>query len=125
MRAHEKDAGEQEIFVQRPQSGENERHDEQLEDFYTKHHRAFAAAVGEKTAGHGKQNERQREQRADGFAEMVFLHRRHAGAEDGDKNDEVFDHIVAERALELRDEQAPKAAQGFTSAGFWLLISGF
>ena len=31
-------------------------------------------------------------------------------AEQGDKDDEVFYHVVAERALELRDDERPEAA---------------
>ena len=38
VRAHEKNAGEQQIFVPRPKSGEHERHDEQLKNFHAEHH---------------------------------------------------------------------------------------
>ncbi len=32
---------------------------------------------------------------------------------DEHENDQVLQHVVAERPLELRDEQAPESAEGF------------
>ena len=79
--------------------------------------RAFAEAVGEKTAGHGKHDERQSEQRADDADEPValFAGEAHAGDE---RDDEPLERVVAERALELRDDERPEAALAMADGGW-------
>ena len=42
--------------------------------------------------------------------QLFFFGQRHGGAEQGDKDDEIFYHVVAERALKLRDDERPEAA---------------
>src|SRR5476651_1829029 len=109
MRAHEKNRGEQHRHLVEIKPGEDEQHDEDFKYFDANRNGALAEPVGEDAAGHGKENEREREQRADEFADLVLLGERDAQAEDHE-DDEIFQDVVAERALELRDEEAPEAA---------------
>ncbi len=118
MRAHQKNPGQQDAHVLKNKSHEHQRHDRDLEDFHGDGDGALAETVGEKTARHGKQNERQREQRAHELAGAMLLRERQARAEDHEHH-EVFQDIVAERALKLRHEQGPEVVHSV-----WRLASG-
>ena len=121
--AHQKNAREQrparfprrgDSRVQLPlpphETRQRQQHHEYFEDLYADGHRPFAAAVREESARHGKQNERQGEQRHDQFAQFMFLGEGHVQP-DEQEHDEIFQDVVAERALELSDEEAPEAAK--------------
>src|ERR1700733_6875271 len=97
----------------RRQPRQRHEHDENFKNFYADGHRAFAEAVGKKTAGHGKNDERQGKQRADDADQLVAffageIHSRNDG------NGEPLERVVAERALELRDDERPEAASALT-----------
>jgi hypothetical protein len=65
--------------------------------------------ICEVTAGHGKKNERQREQSAYHADKLVAFVIGESHPRD-QRNDEPFQDVVAERALGLRDEKPPEAA---------------
>ena len=72
---------------------------------------ALAEAVGEKTAGHGKQDKwRRRKQRAHQFAVAMLFSRRQVQG-DEHENGQILQHIIAEGSLELSSKQTPKAAE--------------
>ena len=64
VRAHQENGGEHQRHVFEPQSERREGHDAEFGTFDGDGYVALAEAVGEKAAGHGEQNERQRERRA-------------------------------------------------------------
>ena len=129
MYAHQKNASEQrqarfpgrgDSRAQLPlpphETRQRQQHHEDFENLHADGHRPFAAAVRKETARHGKQNERQREQRHDQFAQFMFLGEGHVQP-DEQEHDEVFQDVVAERALELRDNERPESAKG--GGGVW------
>ena len=92
-------------------------------------HRALAEAVGEKSAGHGKQDEGQGKERADDQHQPVARSRAGQAHVHDEVNHQEFQGIVVEGALELRDHQAPEAAAvsrraGPESADFLVLLCG-
>jgi len=68
---------------------QRQQHHEYFEDLYADGHRPFATAVREESTRHGKQNERQGEQRHDQFAEFMFLGEGHVQP-DEQEHDEIF-----------------------------------
>ena len=88
---------------------QRQQHHEHFKSFDTDGNRPLAETIRQETARHGKHNERQREQRADQLADLVLFGERHVHADDHE-DDEIFQDVVAERALELRDDERPEAA---------------
>ena len=109
--AHQKHARDGEIKLVQRQPGQREQHDNNLKHLHADGDGTLAEAVGEKSAGHRKHNERQREQRAHHGDEPVALLVGKAHARD-EEDDEPLEGVVTERALELRDEERPEAATG-------------
>ena len=84
-------------------------HHADFEEFRADGHGALAVAVREIAAGHREQNERKREQCADDRHQQIALLLREIHG-DHDVDDEEFQRVVVEGALELRGDQAPEAA---------------
>ena len=103
---------------------EREQHHQHFKSFDADGNRPLAETVGQKTARHGKHDERQREQRADEFADFVLLGERHVQA-DEHEDDEIFQDVVAERALKLRDDERPETARGGMRSAECGMVPGF
>jgi hypothetical protein len=92
--------------VQR-QCANRKKHHEHFQDFRADGNVSLAVAVCEPAAGHRKQDERQRKQRAHHQHQEIALLFRQVHSHD-DINHQEFDGVVVKRALELGDDQAPK-----------------
>ena len=108
--AHQKNAAQQHRKLVQPEAREREEHHGDFKNLHADGNRAFAEAVGQKSARHGKQDERQRKQRADKFADFMLFRQRHVHA-DEHEDDEIFEDVVAEGALELCDDERPETAE--------------
>jgi len=69
---------------------------------------AFAEAVGEIAAGHGKEDEGEGEEGTDEEDFGFFFVGGEIGADD-EEDDEIFQGVVVEGALKLRGDEAPEA----------------
>ena len=85
------------------------RHHDDFKEFRSDDDAAFAVAVREVSASHRKEDERQREERADDENQIIPLILRKIHCHD-DVNDEKLEGVVVEGVLKLRDDQAPEAA---------------
>ena len=90
------------------ETGDGEEHYGDFEDFGPDGDGAFAEAVGEISAHHREKDEWQREEQAHFRVDVLLLLGGNAGA-NNEKEDEVFQGVVAECALKLRDDQAPES----------------
>src|SRR5262249_22137583 len=79
-----------------------------LEEFRANGDGTFAEAVGQVAGSHGKQNERCGEEDAD-FELKVVSGTLVLDDSENHVDDEKLEPVVVEGALELRDDQAPKA----------------
>ncbi len=86
------------------------RHDAQFGAFDGDGDAALAETVGEKSAGHRKQDKRHRKNGADQPHEAVALFVRQTQAED-EKRDQELQRVVAEGILEFDDEHQPETAK--------------
>ena len=90
------------------QPAQRQQHDKDLKHLDADGDGSLAETVREITAGHGKKNERQREQSAHHADKLVAFVIGEPHARD-QRNDQPFQDVVAERALELRDEQRTRS----------------
>ena len=91
------------------ETSDGKKHGGDFEDFGADGDGALAETVGEIAAGHREDNEREGEERADDQNFVFFIGGGEIGADDKE-DDEVFEGVVVEGALELRDDEAPEAA---------------
>jgi len=77
------------------------KHHRDLENFRADGDGAFAVAVGEVAAGHREENEGEGEERADD-EDFGFTFVGGEVVADDEKNDEVLQRVIVERALKLR-----------------------
>ncbi len=88
--------------------GDGKKSHANLKKFCADRDRAFAVAVGKISACQRKQNKRNRKERAHQQDEAVA----HLGSEiafDDQVDDEELQAVIVERALKLRDDQAPES----------------
>ncbi len=89
------------------ESEEGEGHHPDFHPFRADGDGALAEAIGEETAGHGKQDKGKSEKGADQQHDPVACLGGQAHVHD-EVDDQELQRIVVERALELRDDEAPE-----------------
>src|SRR5579862_853212 len=107
LRAGQENHGERQIWIAAPKRENGKQHGGKFENFGGNCDVALAEAVGRVAAGHREQQKRNGEKIANQENSKIFLRFRWVLTED-QKNDEKFQAVVVERALELRNDEAPE-----------------
>ena len=108
---HEKQGSQNECHHVAAERERSKNHHEDFKYLYGHRDIALAVMVREITTHHGKDDKRQREQRADDAHHQLTSARWQIHAYDHE-NDQILQRIVAERSLKLRDDEGPKAFAG-------------
>ena len=106
---------EAEMMAGQPEGGQG--HDQNLQELDRHDHAAFAEPRGECTAQHGEKQKRQHQQRHGQRRQPVLFRFTHSQA-DPDEQGQLLERVVAEGALELRDDKRPETAQTAAIRGF-------
>jgi len=85
-----------------------EKHRANFEDLGSDRHASFAEAVGQESAGHRKQKERESEEIPNNKNQPIFLRISRVPPQD-QEDDKEFQAVVVESALELSGDETPKA----------------
>ncbi len=108
LRADQKNGGGLHRQIPGGERGNGKKPHANLKKFCADGDAALAVAVGKISAGQRKQNERNGKQRADQQNETI-AHIRREIAFDDQVDDQKLQAVIVERALKLRDDQAPEA----------------
>ncbi len=109
LTGHQRERDQRKRERVRREAGCGEQHRSELHDLGPDRDLAFAEAIRQPAAGHAQDQERHGEQEGDHRDERLALGLRHVHPDD-DREQQIAQDVVGERALELRGNQRPEAA---------------